>query len=48
MVTNWRVSDESSMLDHRIIRPDIEGNFEVERISGNPRGIDWEFEALEQ
>ena len=42
MVRNWRVSDEPSMSDHRIIRFDIEGNSEIKRIIRNPKRTDWE------
>lgn len=35
LVTKWKVSDEISMSDHRIIRLGIKGNFK--RIVRNPR-----------
>lgn len=36
VIENWRrVSDEPSISNHRIIRLDFEGNFEVERILRN-------------
>lgn len=41
-VVNWRVMDEPSLSDHRMIVFDVKGTLTTTTFTRNPGNIDWE------